>query len=717
MLSKGEKKNLFEYFKKVNKFTNNILSQVNDWNETVHNVEDYYNLLIQREKKRVLKRFSLDDLSKIGNGMPVTKLKRAGYTNMSDLLNMNQRQLMNINGIGNITARKILQVFKRIEKDVDDNLNVNLNELKDTRESKNLLNYLRTLLEFEDMSKVFKKYAEKNYDYLLESTNYLRKSKRIFNRFFMTKKKKGKLKLKIDELQTLFISKEYEQIVDFFKEFNQRSEYYNDISAHYDKNSIQYITLLESIVGEEYLQKNVDSYLDEDLLNEISSIKIENEYFKSRLRTYQVFGVQYLLNQKQVLLGDDMGLGKTVQALAVMSHLKSQDIDKFLVVVPLSVLINWEREINKHTHLISHILYSKDLKTNFKSWLLNGGVALTTYGSLQKIEFHQIEYIDYLVVDEANYIKNPDARRSNLTYELISKSKNVTLMTGTPIENNLEEMINLIYQINTSVGTRINNNLTIINPQKFRNEISSVYLRRTRESVLKELPEISIINEWVNFTRTEYQQYVSLLKKRNFHYMRRVAWLKEKSSKLERLVQFCEEANDNKRKVVVYSYYLDVIARIYNEVKERATKPITGNVSAKERQEIFDEFEQSKDKNILVSQVTTGGMGINLQFANIVILCEPQIKPSMESQAIARVHRMGQTKGVIVYRLLTENSLDEYILKILDKKQQIFDTYAEESIVAIMEEEKNTSKLENMIIEQELKRHKINGTTTTSKKK
>jgi SNF2 family DNA or RNA helicase len=187
----------------------------------------------------------------------------------------------------------------------------------------------------------------------------------------MTKKKKGKLKLKIDELQTLFISKEYEQIVDFFKEFNQRSEYYNDISAHYDKNSIQYITLLESIVGEEYLQKNVDSYLDEDLLNEISSIKIENEYFKSRLRTYQVFGVQYLLNQKQVLLGDDMGLGKTVQALAVMSHLKSQDIDKFLVVVPLSVLINWEREINKHTHLISHILYSKDLKTNFKSWSIS----------------------------------------------------------------------------------------------------------------------------------------------------------------------------------------------------------------------------------------------------------------------------------------------------------------------------------------------------------
>jgi SNF2 family DNA or RNA helicase len=266
--------------------------------------------------------------------------------------------------------------------------------------------------------------------------------------------------------------------------------------------------------------------------------------------------------------------------------------------------------------------------------------------------------------------------------------------------------VNLIQRIDPTTGRDIALKSKFFQPDQYQQMIAHLYLRRTRDEVLTELPELSIINEWVSFSPEGYEEYRSALSRKNFHHARRAAWMTSSSSKLERLVELCEEAISNHQKIVIYSFYLDVIQTLYNTFKESAVTPITGSVSSKKRQHILDTFEHTKTKYILISQVTTGGQGINLHFANIVVLCEPQWKPSTESQAIARVHRMGQVNRVLVYRLLTEESVDEYVLAILESKSEIFERFANPSLMKELANASSTS-LQDHILAEEIKRHEV----------
>ncbi|AOV07753.1 C-terminal helicase domain-containing protein [Sporosarcina ureilytica] len=166
--------------------------------------------------------------------------------------------------------------------------------------------------------------------------------------------------------------------------------------------------------------------------------------------------------------------------------------------------------------------------------------------------------------------------------------------------------------------------------------------------------------------------------------MRRAAWLggtPEKSPKLQKLLDICEEAHENGHKVLVFSFFRDVIRTVQSHLDGRTFEAITGDVPNHRRQEIIDEFTKAKPGSVLLSQITAGGVGLNIQAANVVILCEPQWKPSIEEQAISRAYRMGQSRNVVVYRLLTENSIDASMLELLGQKAGLFDLYARESEV------------------------------------
>ena len=110
-------------------------------------------------------------------------------------------------------------------------------------------------------------------------------------------------------------------------------------------------------------------------------------------------------------------------------------------------------------------------------------------------------------------------------------------------------------------------------------------------------------------------------------------------------------------------------------------EPITGAVSPQRRQEILDEFKAKDDKKVLVAQIQAGGTGLNIQTASVVIFCEPQIKPSLETQAVSRAYRMGQLRSVLVYRLLCDDTVDERITELLKEKQTLFNEFADESVV------------------------------------
>ena len=153
-------------------------------------------------------------------------------------------------------------------------------------------------------------------------------------------------------------------------------------------------------------------------------------------------------------------------------------------------------------------------------------------------------------------------------------------------------------------------------------------------------------------------------------------------SKLERLLELVDESFESGQKVIVFSYFRSVIEQVVQALGERAIGPITGSVSSTQRQNIVDEFQNSPVPLALVGQIQAAGTGLNIQAASVVILCEPQIKPSLEVQAIARAHRMGQVRKVQVHRLILPESVDEQMLAMLARKQSEFDEYARDSELA-----------------------------------
>ena len=184
---------------------------------------------------------------------------------------------------------------------------------------------------------------------------------------------------------------------------------------------------------------------------------------------------------------------------------------------------------------------------------------------------------------------------------------------------------------------------------------------------------------------------------------RRVSWNVDdlnNSSKAQRLLEILEEAEDEERKVIVFSFFLDTIQKIALLLQDKCYGPITGEIPPQRRQEIIDEFDDAPDGSVLVAQIQSGGTGLNIQSASVVVICEPQFKPSIENQAISRSYRMGQARNVLVYRLLAEDTIDEQLNKLLKDKQKVFDAFADKSLAAQLNMEIDESTFNNLIEEE-----------------
>ncbi|MCQ2979540.1 MAG: DEAD/DEAH box helicase, partial [Clostridia bacterium] len=406
---------------------------------------------------------------------------------------------------------------------------------------------------------------------------------------------------------------------------------------------------------------------------------------------------KYIVNQEKVLLGDEMGLGKTMQAIATMCHLKAQGKNRFLVVAPLSVLINWTREVSNNSNLKVIKCYGDDYETNFNEWKENGGVLVTTYETVKKLDDLELPVINFMAVDEAHYVKNPNSQRTQALVTVKQKAERILFMTGTPIENNVDEMCFLVRCLQTDVAKELEKYKSIAQAEEFKRKLAPVYLRRVREDVLTELPELTEKEEWVTLNNEEIKVYKQALKDKSFMAMRHVSWNVdvENSSKAQRLLEICDEAKLNGRKVLVFTYFKEVINKVQQILGDRCLTPITGAVKASDRQAIVDELSNAPDGTVLICQVLAGGVGLNIQAASTVVFCEPQLKPSMETQAIARSYRMGQARSVMVHRLLCDDTVDERIMEILAEKANIFENFADESIIA--EEDKKLSEVDDLI--------------------
>ena len=474
-------------------------------------------------------------------------------------------------------------------------------------------------------------------------------------------------------------------IKEIYKQYKYFKINEDDSWNEFSNNSIKFYNVIEEIMPG--VLGNDDSIygLPEELARKIQDECFFPDGLLCTLRKYQEWGVKYILHQEKVLLGDEMGLGKTVQAIATMVSLKNTGATHFLVVCPTSVVSNWCREIVKHSRLRVTKIHGNNKVSSFKSWIKTGGVAVTNFESTSYINFDENFKLSLLVVDEAHFIKNPSARRSINTRLLATFTDRILFMTGTALENNVDEMISLINVLNPTLADSIKCLSFMSTAPQFREKIASVYYRRKREDVLTELPDKIEIKEWCTMNPEEEEVYEDAILGKRFQEARRLSWNIDdlyKSSKAIRLKEIVEEAESDGRKVLVFSFFLDTIYKIHEFLKGKCLNPINGSVNVNRRQEIIDEFDNAPAGTVLLAQITSGGTGLNIQSASVVVICEPQFKPSIENQAISRSYRMGQTRNVLVYRLLCEDTIDERLINILEEKQMIFDTFADKSVAA-----------------------------------
>lgn len=674
-----------------------LLRQHEDIQSKLSRIEsavEYYSQSVDRaaqqcltaEVLNVMQDIPVTEVNRDKRGIRVKPLQEAGYATYADVMTASVYQLAALRGISHEGATTIKHIVNDTASKALKTTKLKLSIDNKTQNTTRVVLALCQYQKARDIAEAAKRLSDYYSLDILSAVNELKGIRSRIHWFFTPNKTKQHISESCRYLQdglqgqygmtASMLWTETDSVVSC-----SPTEAWNS----FQEKPIQYINILEAIVPG--VLGNSDSIygLPEELAREVQEECFFPDGLLCELRRYQEWGVKYILHQGKVLLGDEMGLGKTVQAIAAMVSLKNTGATHFIVICPASVLINWYREVRKLSKLQATMIHGLSRHEACQDWLKTGGVAVTTYETIPYLSIPNNFRFALLVVDEAHYIKNPEARRSINTIKLSGNAERLLFMTGTPLENKVEEMVNLIRILQPAVARQVSDLQMLSTAPQFREKLVPVYYRRKREDVLTELPELIENAEWCQLGDTEKYTYENAVLSRNYNAARRVSWhvsnLKD-SSKAKRMLEIIEEARQDGRKVIVFSFYLDTMQKIASLLGDRCSGPIDGSVSPAKRQDILDDFEKAPAGQVLAAQIMAGGTGLNIQSASVVILCEPQLKPSIENQAISRAYRMGQTRNVLVYRLLADNTIDERITDLLAEKQLLFDSFADESVAA-----------------------------------
>lgn len=437
--------------------------------------------------------------------------------------------------------------------------------------------------------------------------------------------------------------------------------------------------------------------------------------FEAELRPYQIEGYEWLSRLANwgvgACLADDMGLGKTLQALAVL--VERAEKGAALVVAPLSVCRNWMKEARNFAPTLNFQLFGEGDRRSQIENLGKYDVLVTSYNLLQLEEeiFTERKFAT-IVLDEAQAIKNRNTKRSKTVMALQGDFRMIT--TGTPIENHLGELWNLFNFINPGLlgshsfftekfGLPIEKNDDENIRKTLQRLINPFVLRRRKNQVLDDLPAKTEIVLSVELSEAERAFYESIrrdalekietqdgeAKNKRFRILAELTRLRLAcchpklinenvnfgSSKLELFGETLDELLDNKHKALVFSQFVKHLSIIKDFLDEKGVKYhyLDGSTPPKIRQERIEEFQRGESELFLIS-LKAGGTGLNLTAADYVIHLDPWWNPAVEDQATDRAHRIGQTRPVTVYRLVTENTVEEKILKLHETKRDLADS-------------------------------------------
>jgi superfamily II DNA or RNA helicase len=615
--------------------------------------------------------------------VPLARLEQAGYSTVGQLLGRSERQLQAIPGVGVTTARAVVAARDALWTAA---LQETALQIRLDPADPHMTSLLRALDRFGAVRQVAAPWWETLWHVAERASRLLRETRHVTRLRWLFLGPAARQRLATaaaafqglaDEAVTSGLLAVCDEVADLVG---------RDLGnpwARFEAGAGDYYALLGEFVSTTTPVEATRGYAADDVVAAVLAQDLDQRYLHVDLRGYQVFGAQFLLARHRAILGDEMGLGKTIQALAALSHVMATDPGLALIVCPASVLVNWSRELDRRTSLAHTVIHGPDRRDDIDRWLAAGGVGLTTYDTARGLDWPEELRLRVLIGDEAHYAKNPAAARSRALAGLAARARDVWLLTGTPMENHVDEFGVLARYVVGAADPGLTGLAgRPLGPTAFRRQVSGFYLRRNAVDVLVELPDRTDSDEWVAFTGADRAAYREAVRSGNLMAMRRAGYAAAGSAKLERFVELVEEAGATGRKVVAYSYFLDVVKRAAAVAPGRCFGPLTGAVSPAERQKVVDEFTAWPGPALLVAQIKVGGVGLNIQAASVVILMEPQLTPTAEEQAIARSYRMGQVRPVQVYRLLADRSVDETLSKLLGRKAADFDAYVRQSNLA-----------------------------------
>lgn len=484
---------------------------------------------------------------------------------------------------------------------------------------------------------------------------------------------------------------------------------------------------LESLKEEKYeciktdsLFQNFISQFKEYQNVKLSFTKEENKI----LRDYQKLGVKWLYTIFKCgfggILADEMGLGKSLQTIYFIKKLLKENPDtRFLIVCPTSLVYNWESEFAKFAPQLSYMVFASS-KEKRKRELndFQGNIYITSYGLLREdLEFYQQQSFLVFVIDEAQNIKNPKTGLTKAVKSIEAITK--IALTGTPIENSVVELWSIFDFIMPGFLASLvrfqqkykvkdfdeETNLLLDNLKK---QVEPFILRRKKKDVVKDLPEKTENTIFIDLNEEQKKIYAAEVKNANeemTNLIQNGGFAKNKmiilslltklrqicispsltidnyqsgSSKLENLLKIIKELVMNGHKILLFTSFktaLEMVKKMLDE-EDISNYTIAGDVSAQKRKLLVDAFNKD-DTNVFLIMLKSGGTGLNLTSADVVIHLDLWWNPQAENQATDRTHRIGQTKNVEVIKLICKGTIEEKILSLQQKKKLLSDKILE----------------------------------------
>ncbi len=447
------------------------------------------------------------------------------------------------------------------------------------------------------------------------------------------------------------------------------------------------------------------------------------------LRPYQKKGFQWLYNlyrnQCGACLADDMGLGKTVETISFLLTQREETADTppILIITPAALVHNWHNELQKFAPSFSVLVYKgiETTRRNKQKKVAEYNVILTSYQLLRNdIMFFSSRPFSVIVMDEAQLFKNRDSQLYKCISSLTANFK--MALTGTPIENALSDLWTLMDVLNPGLlgsyssflkeyERPLSKNLADIRKDTLKQMVAPYILRRTKEEVLKDLPPLQqeiIICRMTAEQKTRYEEEVSKFRNilleeeteknkntalvlQGLVHIRQIAnhpalldggeRAIERSGKLVQLFTHLENLIGTGHRALIFSDYVGLLDLVAEEMRRRQWKYSLLTGDTKDKEKAITDFTETDRPFFLVS-LKAGGVGLNLTQADYVFLLDPWWNTAAEAQAVSRAHRMGQQHPVMVYRFVSEDTLEERILRIQDHKDKLVNAIIKQHLLA-----------------------------------